>query len=117
MDFDPRQIVALIAAGMVAAIGALSYVGVYLIGRGHGRRIAERELEAARREQSADRLEVVEDAVQQISRSMARLTDAQRVLLLAHQQERAPKPSTANDQLAQGLSPRRPRLSGADTPA
>jgi hypothetical protein len=116
MDFDPRQIVALLAAGMVAAVGALSYAAVYLIGRGHGRRIAERERESSRRQQGSDRLQAVEEAVQQISRSMARLTDAQRVLLLAHQQERSGKPSGAADPLG-ALSPRRSRIPGADTPA
>jgi hypothetical protein len=117
MDFDPRQIVALLAAGFVVAVGVLSYTAAYLIGRGHGRRLAEREHEAARRQGGEDRLQVVEEAVQQISRSLTRLTDAQRVLLLAHQQERAARPTAPGEQLAAGLSPRRPRLPGADTPA
>ena len=116
MDFDPRQLVALLVAGMVAAVGVLSYAAAYLIGRGHGRRIAERERETLRRDHGSDRLQAVEEAVHQISRSMARLTDAQRVLLLAQQQERSGKSGGAADPLG-ALSPRRARMPGADTPA
>ena len=86
MDIDYSMIIGLISVLGVAGIMALSYAGAYLLGHGRGRREAVRELRAAEREEAqvgnADRLLVVEGAVDSVSRAIERLADAQRVALL-----------------------------------
>jgi hypothetical protein len=86
MEPDYGVIIGLITVSGCAAILALSYVGAFLLGQARGRRDAERELRAESREEArvgnADRLLVVESAVDAVARAIERLTDAQRVALL-----------------------------------
>lgn len=116
MDIDPRQLIGIIVIGAAAGTFVLSYVAAYLIGRGHGRRDAE----LAQREQAHlaghDRVAAVEGAVSTVAQSMARLADAQR-LLVAQQDEMAQRLRRADPA---ALSPRRPGIGpvpGRDTPA
>ena len=88
MDLDPRQIVGLIVTAAAAGVFAMSYVAAYLIGRGHGRRDAQLQLRENEHRHSADRLATVEGAVDSIAQSLARLSDAQR-LMLAQQEQAA----------------------------
>jgi hypothetical protein len=86
MDIDYGVIIGLISVVGVAGIMALSYAGAYLLGQARGRREALHELRAAEREVAqvgnADRLLVVEGAVDSVSRAIERLAEAQRVVLL-----------------------------------
>jgi hypothetical protein len=86
MDVDYSMIIGLISVVGVAGIMVLSYVGAYLIGQARGRREAVSELRATARDEAqvgnADRLLVVEGAVDSVSRAIERLADAQRVVLL-----------------------------------
>lgn len=86
MDTDYSMIIGLISVVGVAGIMALSYVGAYLLGQARGRRDAADELRAAERDVAqvgnADRLLIVEGAVDSVSRAIERLAEAQRVALL-----------------------------------
>ena len=86
MEPDYGVIIGLITVSGCAIILALSYVGAFLLGQTRGRRDAERALRVEAREEArvgnADRLLVVESAVDAVARAMERLSDAQRVALL-----------------------------------
>ena len=86
MDIDYGMIIGLISVVGVAGIMVLSYAGAYLLGQARGRREAVSELRATAREEAqvgnADRLLVVEGAVDSVSRAIERLAEAQRVVLL-----------------------------------
>lgn len=86
MDVDYSMIIGLISVVGVAGIMALSYTGAYLLGRARGRRDAVQELRATARDEAqvgnADRLLVVEGAVDSVSRAIERLAEAQRLALL-----------------------------------
>ena len=73
-----------VVSGVV--ILGLAYVGAFLIGHARGRRDAERAMRAELRDDSrvgnADRLLVVESAVDAVARAIERLSDAQRIALL-----------------------------------
>jgi hypothetical protein len=86
METDYGVIIGLIS--IVAGVGVLgmSYVGAFLLGQMRGRRDADRTLRADTRDEPrvghADRLLVVESAVDAVARAIERLTDAQRIALL-----------------------------------
>lgn len=88
MEPDYGIIIGLITVVGAATILALSYVGAFMLGHTRGRRDAERALRAETREEArvgnADRLLVVESAVDAVARAIERLTDAQRIALLEH---------------------------------
>lgn len=88
MDLDPRQLVGLIVTAAGAGVFAMSYVAAYLIGRGHGRREAQLQARESEHRVATDRLGAVEGAVESIAQSLARLSDAQR-LMLAQQEQAA----------------------------
>jgi hypothetical protein len=100
MDIDYGVIIGLIATGSGAVVLALSYVGAFMLGQARGRRDAERErVGDAATVGHADRLLVVEGAVDSVARAIARLTEAQRIILL--EQARAaeapqPRPGIAS---------------------
>ena len=102
MDIDYGMIIGLISVVGVAGIMALSYAGAYLLGQARGRRDAVHELRATARDEAqvgnADRLLVVEGAVDSVSRALERLAEAQRFALLEQV-----RPSNASE----------PRLGGA----
>ena len=116
MDIDPRQVIGIIVIGAAAGTFVLSYVAAYLIGRGHGRRDAELAQRELAHHAGHERFAAVEGAVSTVAQSMARLADAQR-LLVAQQDEMAQRLRRA-DQAA--LPQRRPGMGpvpGRDTPA
>ena len=87
MDLDVRALIGLIVTAAIAGIASMSYVGAYLVGRNKGRSDVEREARldedrADARSMNADRLLVVEGAVDSVARAVERLADAQRVALL-----------------------------------
>ena len=81
MEVDVRQLVGLIVVAAGAGVVIMSYVAAYLVGRGHGRREAQLAMREAEHRLSTDRMSVVEGAVDSIAQSLARVTDAQRLML------------------------------------
>jgi hypothetical protein len=86
MDIDFGVIIGLIGVVSGAAVLGLSYLGAYSLG--HTR--ARREVERARRDEEgedarvghAERILLVEGALDSIAQALERLTDAQRLVLL-----------------------------------
>ena len=90
MDFDFRMLTGLIVVSAGAGVLAMSYVGAFLFGQARGRREAEREHRLAAERANyqsvgatdADRLLVVEGAVDAVSHAVERLAETQRLVLL-----------------------------------
>lgn len=83
MDFDsdPGAYIALIAVGAGAVVLVMSYLGAYMLGRGHGRRAEQQSTPANDHADAYQRIAAVEVAVNGIGRSVERLMDAQRLLV------------------------------------
>lgn len=117
MDFDFRMLTGLIATAAAAGVLAASYVGAFLLGQARGRREAEaeRRLAAERadyagaRVTNADRLFLVEGAVESVARAVERLAEVQRLAL----PDRA-RPGAAAHAEARSAAPRAP---GHNTPS
>lgn len=99
-----------IVVGIGAGVIMFSYLGAWLLGHGHGRRAAEREMREAPPDARLERIAHVERSLEAMARSIERLTDQQR--LLAVRQQRAQAKGTSPDS---GYDPR--RVHGYDTPA
>ena len=95
MDLDLGELTGLIVIAASTGVVALSYLGAYMFGKARGRIEAERERIAAREEArlaSADRLLVVEGAVDSMARAIERLADAQRIAALDPARQAADSP-------------------------
>jgi hypothetical protein len=86
MDLDLRLLLPLVLIGAGAVVLGLSYVGVYLLGQARGRRDAERERRLDVQDETrvgyADRLMLVEGAIDSMARTVERVTDVQRLMML-----------------------------------
>lgn len=102
-----EQLLPTLVVGAGAGVIAFSYLGAWLLGRGHGRRTAERETRDAPPDAPLERLAQLERSLDAMGRSIERLTDQQR--LLALRQQRAQARGAAES------DPR--RAHGYDTPA
>jgi hypothetical protein len=83
MDFG--IIIALLGACTITTMIGLSYAGAYMMGKAKGRLEAEQEGRGTYRPEvagpAADRILMVESAVDTVARSMSRLADAQRIMV------------------------------------
>jgi ABC-type protease/lipase transport system fused ATPase/permease subunit len=83
MDFDsdPGVYIALIAVASGSVILVMSYLGAYMLGRGHGRRAERQSTPVNDHADAYQRIAAVEVALHGIGRSVERLMDAQRLLV------------------------------------
>jgi predicted phage gp36 major capsid-like protein len=103
MQADFGVIIGLIGAVSVAGILGLSYLGAYFVGYNRARRELDREQREDAREARdeartghAERILVVESALDSIAQALERLTDAQRLVLL-EQARAASSPERRSD--------------------
>lgn len=99
-----------IVIGVGAGVVVFSYLGAWLLGRGHGRREAEREHREAPPDVRLERISHVERSLESMARSIERLTDQQRLLAVRQQRAQAKGASPESS-----FDPR--RVQGHDTPA
>ena len=81
MDYDVGQYIALIAVASGATILGLSYVAAYMLGKSRGRREEQRSPRALEQMEAVQRVAQLEQTVNQMSHSIERLMDAQRLLV------------------------------------
>jgi hypothetical protein len=110
MGRDVGEFIGLIAVGSGAFVLVLSYLGAYMLGRSHGRRRMERSDSHMELMDTAHRMAVMERSVQNLSSSLERLRDAQR-LLVAQQDHLSRKVGLSSDRM--GL----PAAQGHHTPS
>lgn len=110
MGRDIGEVIGLVAVGSGAFVLVLSYLGAYMLGRGHGRRQMERSDGHMELIDTAQRMAVMESSIQNLSSSVERLRDAQR-LLVAQQDHLSRKVGLSSDRM--GL----PAVQGQNTPS
>ena len=81
MGRDVGQFIGLIAVGSGAVVLLLSYLGAYMLGRSHGRRVEERSAGHLEHADATQRISALESTIYGLSASIDRLMDAQRLLV------------------------------------
>jgi hypothetical protein len=76
MDRDVGQFIGLIAVGSGAVVLVLSYLGAYMLGRSHGRRVEERSPRHLEHADATHRITALESTIYGLSASIDRLMDA-----------------------------------------
>lgn len=110
MDRDIGALIGLIAVSAGGVVLVLSYLGAYMLGRAHGRRREQQSASYMEVTDNAQRLAVMESSVQNLSSSVERLRDAQR-LLVAQQDHLSRKVGLSSERM--GL----PSVQGHNTPS